>query len=173
MTDRNLVFLDTETTGLDPARHQIWEIAYAINDDPIQVSFVKHDYPTVDFTTREALRINGYLDRFDGVPYQAGDFETNLREQVLPDATIVAANPAFDTKMLYARWGQEPWHHRLIDIEAYAMGVLSWGRPRGLATIADYLGIEAPDHTAKQDVHVLRECYRALRAISDESRAAV
>lgn len=82
----------------------------------------------------------------------------------LTGATIVGANPAFDTSFLRARWKGAPWHYRLIDIETYAMPALNLDRPKGLAYIAEQLGIQAPDHTAAGDVHTLRECWRALNA---------
>lgn len=39
---RPLVFLDTETTGLDPARHEVWEIAYAVGKHDILSAIVPH-----------------------------------------------------------------------------------------------------------------------------------
>jgi oligoribonuclease (3'-5' exoribonuclease) len=43
-----LVFLDTETTGLDPNRHEIWEVAYAVEDDPIVSGSVHHSLRNAD-----------------------------------------------------------------------------------------------------------------------------
>ena len=62
-----------------------------------------------------------------------------------------------------ARWGFSPWHYRLLDVEAYAMGVLGWDEMHGLATIAEALGVDQPDHTAATDVRVLRDCFYRLR----------
>lgn len=157
------VYLDTETTGLDPNRHQVWEIAYAVDDEPIQSSFVAHDPVTAD---PQALRMNGYLERAGYALDLFGSliFETKLRE-ALDGATLVAANPAFDAAFLRARWGVTPWRYRMLDVEAYAMGALGWDEPRGLRDIAAELGIDAPDHTAAKDVAVLRECHRSLRKL--------
>lgn len=44
-----LVFLDTETTGLHPERHEVWEIAYGFEDGRIESGEVKHDLFTADF----------------------------------------------------------------------------------------------------------------------------
>lgn len=153
-----LVFLDTETTGLDPARHEVWEIAYAVDEGPVLSAVVPHDLGGAD---PKALRLNGYLDRIQGsrhVPY----YERRLIS-TLKGATVVGANPAFDTDFLRRRWGRAPWKHRLIDVEAMAYGILRLDEPVGLARLADMLGVQQPDHTAATDVLVLRDVYARLR----------
>lgn len=164
MSDAPLVFLDCETTGLDPAAHQVWEIAYAVDDGPILSSFVQHSLANA---TVEALRVGRYVDRFESERGTQGwTFEVDLR-QALRGATLVGANPAFDAAFLKARSGwvtnPAPWSYRLLDIEAYAMPALGLDRPRGLAFIAEQLGVQPPDHIAAGDVHTLRECWRSLR----------
>lgn len=182
---RPLVYIDVETSGLDPERHEIWEIAYAVDGGEIQSSFVRHQRITLDWDTIAAARVNHYVDRcppgFAGVTrpahlryddgeadYAGVDFERDLIE-ALEDATLVGANPAFDAAMLRARWGFAPWHYRLLDIEAYAAGFLGWSEMRGLAGVAEALGVAAPDHTAAGDVHCVRECWRAMRARHEAS----
>lgn len=163
-----LVFLDTETTGLDPDRHEVWEIAYAVGAGPILSSVVDHEPPTLQPDVIRALRINGYLSRYtptddEAILRQQFRFEAELKE-ALDGATVVASNPSFDTAMLRKRWGGEPWHHRKLDIVSFALPIvgLKDGRLKGLYDIAAALGVEAPDHTAAGDVHTLRECYREL-----------
>ena len=89
--------------------------------------------------------------------------ETRLRER-LQGATLVCSNPSFDEAFLRERWRETPWHHRKIDIATYAMPALGLDRPAGLATIAERLGVRAPDHTAAGDVLTLRACYVELAA---------
>lgn len=162
-----LVFIDTETTGLDPARHSIWEIAYAVDNGPIKSSFVAHSTEHADPT---ALALNGYLNRFAGSPLLGLAFEKQLREDVA-GAAIVAANPAFDAAFLRARWGVTPWHHRMLDIESYAAALLGLTVPlRGLKGITDELRergftIPEPDHTAAGDVATLRASFTVLLGI--------
>ncbi len=158
-----LVFLDTETTGLDPVLHEVWEIAWAINGGSTTSRVVPHSIATAD---PKALEMNGYVGRGLGVP---GDpwADIELRSD-LARATIVGANPAFDTAFLRARWGVAPWHHRLIDVESMALGILGYERPKGLHALAADLRdrgheIPEPDHTAAADVATTRAVYGALR----------
>lgn len=163
----DLVFLDIETTGLDKFKHETWEAAWAINDEPINQTFLKHN---VDRADPEALSINGYHDRITKFD-KSWDQGEELLYSDLKDNTVVAANPSFDTGFLESRWHRsttfwlraEPWLYRKIDIEVYAMPLLQLDRPRGLAYIADALEVEAPDHTAYNDVYTLRECFKILR----------
>lgn len=150
-----LVYLDTETTGLDPQLHSIWEAAWAVDDGPIKSGLLEHHLKNAD---RKALEINHYDERAN--PPWADEGALRL---ALDGATLVGANPAFDAGFLRARWGESPWRYRLFDIEAYAMPLLGYDTPKGLATIAADLGVVAPDHTAAADVHTLRECHRRLR----------
>lgn len=161
-----LVYLDTETTGLDPNHHHIWEMAYAIDDGPIESAIVPH---TIAGADDKALEIGRYFER-TALRHVSTQFEMGMMSD-LEGATLVGANPAFDTAFLRARWGITPWRYRLLDIEAYAMGALGWDEPKGLAAIAETLvigegyEIPAPDHTAAGDVDTLRDCHWALREI--------
>jgi hypothetical protein len=162
-----LVFLDTETTGLDPARHDVWEAAWAVDDGPVESAFLAHDVAGAD---PEALRLNGYLTRRPRLDVVASLTSEHALRQALTGATLVAANPAFDAAFLRARWGEAPWRYRLLDVEAYAMGALGYDTPQGLARIARDLrkigaDIPEPDHTAAADVATLRACFYALRSI--------
>lgn len=163
-----LVFIDTETTGLDPDRHEIWELAFAIDDGPIHSGPVPHSLRHAD---PFALDLNGYHSRF--VDARPGAIEPQCR-RALTGATLVAANPAFDAAFLRARWGETPWHYRLWDVEAYAAGVLGMHTLTGLAGVADALrslghDIPDPNHTAAADVATLQATFYALHSISTEA----
>ncbi|MEB0161226.1 hypothetical protein, partial [Pseudomonas sp. AH2 (2023)] len=57
-----LVFLDLETTGLDPKKHDIWEAAWAVGETgPIKHSFLEHDLHGLD---PGAAKVNGYFERY-------------------------------------------------------------------------------------------------------------
>lgn len=161
----DLIFLDTETTGLDPNRHEVWEVAFAVGDGPIATYHLEHHLRTADVT---ALEINGHGKRFHGAD---PDADLHLR-RVLTGATIVGSNPAFDAAFLSARWGYSPWHHRMVAVESMAMQEFGWDRPKGLADVTTALrainyDIPQPDHSAAGDVATLRAVYRALRDVGE------
>lgn len=179
---RALAFIDVETTGLDPDVHQVWEIALALDDGPIQSTIVEHH---LDGADPVALAVSRYHERggefftatiFDGDGIARAILAETIEQTIyesLSFATLVGANPAFDAAMLRARWGDAPWHFRLLDVEAYAMGALGYDRPRGLATITRDLRargfeIPVPDHSAAADVAATRAAFYALRRIYGE-----
>lgn len=156
----SIVYIDTETTGLDPSIHEVWEIAYAVGDGPIHFGTVPHLGASAD---PSALAMNGYWERgFTNFKNHLIDGEVR---DALEGATLVGANPAFDAAFLRQRWGVAPWKYRLLDIEAYAMAALGLDEPKGLSYIAEQLQVQAPDHTAAGDVRTLRECHEALRRL--------
>lgn len=166
----DLIYFDSETTGLEPNKHEMWEIAWAVNDEPIVERILVHSLKTAD---PKALDLNGYFVRFPGGARSDGPIVDIDVRHLLAGNTLVCANPTFDRMFMYARWGLEPYHYRSIDIESMALVVFGWERPRGLKDVADELrsrghDIAFPDHTAVMDVRVTRECYKALRIEADK-----
>lgn len=162
-----LIYLDIETTGLDPLIHDVVEIAFAVDNGPIHSGVVEHSLEDADL---KALEINQYYERGLCNVVVDSDFEHSFREAV-HGCTIVGANPAFDTSFLRVRWGCAPWKYRLLDIEAYAVPVLGFTVPKGLAAISDELrkqgfDIPEPDHSAEKDVEALRACHTALGSLA-------
>ncbi|MGW2837359.1 3'-5' exonuclease [Streptomyces sp. NPDC001493] len=146
-----LAFVDTETTGLDPRRHDAWEIAVILRDaehaaagDGSYDREVVWQIP-VDLTVADptALQIGRYHERFrvpagteavemnaDGTIYQRlglGEFFYDLQE-VLRNAMLVGSNPAFDDaflkKLLQGGGRRVGWHYRTVDIATMAVGHL-------------------------------------------------
>lgn len=166
-----LVYLDLETTGLNPDVHEVWEVAYAVGDGPVVSGTVLHSLQSAD---PKALEVGRYHERCLDQPRDitaALQLDAGLR-LALVGATIVGANPAFDAAFLRARWGVAPWHYRLLDIESYAMPLLGYAKPQGLHQIYTDLYshgwlIAAPDHTAAGDVSATRDCHQALQSMAD------
>lgn len=167
----DLIYLDTETTGLDPHRYEMWEIAWAVNDEPVHVLQLPHSILNADPT---ALELNGYWDRAHPRNELNELVDMELR-QLLRGNTLVCANPTFDRMFMYERWGLEPYHYRSIDIESMALLCFEWERPRGLKDIRNELvsrlyDIPEPDHSAVRDVEVTRACYHAIRSENTKYR---
>ena len=165
MSGRHLIVVDTETTGLDPARHVPVEVA-AIN---VTTGEELYFVPAV---TREqlaaadprAMQINRYYERglFVGA---ASDWDRLFT--MLQGNTLAGANPRFDAAMLIAGCpdAAESWHFRLADLSAYTAGALGLDPMDlpGLDRCCDLLGVtnEAP-HTAMGDARATAACFQAL-----------
>jgi hypothetical protein len=174
MTDHYL-YLDVESTGLDVQRHSIWEIGYAIDDEPVNAAVVSHTLVGAD---DRALEIGNYWHRMYREPFSAHEgviWEAEMRRRLETfEGTLylVGANPGFDKEFLQARWGVTPWHYRTIDVESYAMGPIGPLLsdpivPVGLYRICELLrtlgwDIPQPDHSAGGDVEATRAAFKAL-----------
>lgn len=192
------VYVDTETTGLDYRRHAAYELAWAVDDGPIQTLLLPH---RLRYAEPAALEIGGYHSRnirgrlaaqnpADGTRSYGptlADFVASFNDPDGKPRTFTGANPNFDVSMIWNKLiGREPrssrarralrlpapaaprvpWHHRLLDIEAYTAGAFGWDKPRGLRETRDWLTVRgyiipAPDHTAAADVATLRAVHYA------------
>ena len=170
MTD--FLYVDTESMGLDLLTHDIWELAWALNDDEIVQGFIAHDASVFE---PEALKVNRYMERYDetdlnpDVEYMLADTLHHYRDHGRA-LTLVGANPSFDAYRLSRRWewGQ-PWHYRMLDISTYAMPWMESDLPVGMREL--YLEVRKwwdrcpePDHTAAGDVATLRFIHKVLMA---------
>ena len=172
----DLVFIDTETTGLDPRIHQPYEVAFWREHDPEPISaFLRHDLNLAD---PKALEIGGYWDRRADEALAESPAPTISRSTLfdaLSGATLVGSNPGFDAAMLTRFLGTAVWHHRHINVAEGAMWVFGADRPMGLSDAANQcreqgFPIPRPDHTAVGDVRTTRAVYEALREIRGRVR---
>lgn len=135
-----LAFVDTETTGLDPRHHDVWEIAVIRREDGIEVERQWQIRPNLESADSEALTINRYADRFavpdgwDAIEVLDGPGELRLTtaemlfdfQDFMAGCVMVGSNPAFDDtflkKLLWAHGCKVTWHYRTIDIATLAAG---------------------------------------------------
>lgn len=170
----HLIYFDSETTGLDPFSHDMWEVAWAVDDGPIHSHLVSHDLGTAD---PEALKIGGYAERcphpveYANYVRVPGNDETldRLRAE-LEHATLVGCCPAFDASFLRERLGCAPWAYRMLDLESYARPFIGGRKVPGANAIYEALveygvRVPRPDHTAAGDVLFTRAALRALERI--------
>lgn len=137
-----LAFVDTETTGLDPERHEMWDLAIIVRDGPAGYNGEWEFRLPVDLAkaTPAALRINRYYERRSSVvpamrrpdttslSWAPGDLAGQVAD-LLDTAHIVGAVPSFDAAFI-ARWlranGHAPtWHYHLVTVECLALGWLA------------------------------------------------
>ena len=173
MTDpARYVAVDLETTTLDIRYAEPLEIA-AIPFDPLDPgvyllpveTFVPH-HPAelVHRADPQALAVNRYYERrlFDLMLTPADtDAAVNTLCELLDGATIVGANPAYDSVVLWA-WiskrrpdlAAPPWHHRLYDVSLATRVAQGMNRTPGLGECATIWGLDhdlGRAHTAAGD----------------------
>lgn len=179
MSDRQIVVVDVETTGLDPDRHIAVEVAWwNLGTDEYGVFVPPHSWrDALAGADLAALRTNRYVDRLADAEQDTSGAAARVLWEQLEGNTFAGCNPAFDARFVremyrkvYAehldlRADPPEWHHRLLDLSAYAAGVL--GLPAtelpGLAAVCERLGVgHANAHTAQGDVAATMWCFRAL-----------
>ena len=173
---RPVLIVDTETTQLEPDYETgagvIWELA--VVDHGGGAAHLWRMKPGLELADPGALRVGKFYERTAGMcercvrPGRAYDLAgtggedphwsspRHLAAEVAPlldDATIVAANPAFDAGFLTAFLranGQAPtWHYRLRDVGSMAWAWLL-GRQQALAGTG-YTGPRVPAIDASTD----------------------
>ncbi|MYZ37504.1 MULTISPECIES: hypothetical protein [unclassified Streptomyces] len=139
----NIAFVDTETTHLDSALGDAWEVAVILREfddnEPTDTEYVWQIRPNLATADREALEIGRYLERFAVPPhaeaaftgYEDGPIVPMTRFQavsailsVLSGAVMVGSNPGFDDRFLRKLLGPgaAQWHYRPLDIATLAAG---------------------------------------------------
>lgn len=120
------VFIDTETLGLDPRIHRVWEVAAIVDDvEHLWHLALPHD-AEVDPV---AAQISGFHERYaEAVTTPVPMFLDQFLE--LTDGRhLCGAVVSFDEERLRRlawQWNRTPsWHYHLIDVEALALGYLA------------------------------------------------
>lgn len=166
MTD--LVFLDTETTGLG-TDDEIWEFACIHRgangiESPIELH-IEHDRDKASALPEKFFR--DYSDRFGSHRVFSKRDASAIIGPILDGAHIVGANPAFDARMLtrlLAERGLAPtWHYHLIDLEAVTVGyLLGRGENVSIPWRSDDLAARVGAPTTDPDGYVLYARHTAM-----------
>lgn len=165
-----LVFLDTETTGLDAEVDEVWEFAAIRREDDGTEArhhwFVEHSPSSrAGMPDRFRADLEARYDDTAALPFHV--FTARLDDLFADKPRIVGAAPWFDARFL-ATYVVPRWSHRLIDVETLAAGRA--GRLMdGLADAAATFGIDNPAaHTAMADAETAMRIYDAV--MGGESR---
>lgn len=136
------VFVDCETTGLLPHRHEVWELALIERKQGdgghMDVEHVFHVRPDLSLADPDALRISRFYDRTrpldtatagaPGPTWQPPRDVAATVARLLDGAHFVASNPAFDAAMiqrfLFRNAQAACWNYHLVDVRALALGYL-------------------------------------------------
>jgi len=171
---QDLLFVDTETTGLDATKHELLEVA-AIRTSPdglrVISKFEAKLKPThIESAEPKALQINGY------VASQWTD-ETCMKPELVVDAlqkmavgtALVGQNVSFDEGFLtplFTRLGMKaPWGYHKVDTVALAWPLFLHTDLAGLSLgkLCEFLGVATmPTHRAAADAEACRQVYLKL-----------
>jgi DNA polymerase III epsilon subunit-like protein len=181
----SVVFVDTETTGLDPSRHEVFEIALLDEEGQVMEIWLPVNLAVADPT---ALRMTHYFQRHPWTmtmtdigancfyreegKWKRGSFREALEQiaKATAEKHLVAAVPSFDAAFIEAllrRNGLAPaWHYHLVDVEALVAGKLGIKPPWDSEELAAAVGVTAPEgaerHTALADARWAKAMYEAV-----------
>lgn len=163
-----VVFIDTETTGLDPRSHEVWDIGLIVDGREYEY----HVRPTKpDVADSTALRIGRFYQRTRLTDWRWNDarIAADMVALLTADRMLVGVVPAFDAEFLRAflvAHGQAPaWHYQFIDAEVLAAGKLGIAPPWDTADICRRLGVDPAGedrHTAIGDAREAKRLYDAV-----------
>lgn len=174
-----LISVDIETTGLDPTRHEAWEIALVpMEQDTDLTPWHFHMPVTLVGAENRALEIGDFLKRYEAPPHgiarelvtkqsiHVGDAVRAIQQR-LSGNRLMGAAVHFDASFLrelFRRHGFEdpqPWHHRHFDLGSFAAGVLDQPEPMKSAQMQQVVPNEQA-HTAFGDAQWNIEMYKYL-----------
>lgn len=167
LRNKEIVFLDCETTGLDCEYHEIISVCIIRRRDNRMWTY-KAKPNWLDHIDPKASAINGYTPKawVDGISQEDLARELSI---VLKDYIIVGHNPRFDIefiKNLLWRYKRETWiDHRGIDTTTLAyMYLAPLGIPSlSMDAIRKFLGWKVyPIHDSLQDTKDVARLYNML-----------
>jgi DNA polymerase-3 subunit epsilon len=180
MKIHNLAFIDTETTGTDPNRHEIIELAVIVARqvpregkgpklEIIEECEWKIKPRHIETAEEDALRVNGYNE----VDWMFASELKPVMEQFakkVESATFVSHNITFDYNFVmkaFEETGVENnMHYAKLDTISIAFARL-YDAPQAerfsLRALCELLKVENPKaHTALADTRALFQCYKKL-----------
>jgi len=172
---RPTAYLDIETTGLDPWRHQILEVAIIHAPDDAVVHF---SLP-IDLTRADprALEVNKYHQRLPElrqIQVTSPD-AVRLMQEALGDRNIVGNNVQFDCRFIehfFRQYGPSeinatPWRYHIVDLKALVAGRYRLGpAPWKTDDVVRCTGVDLPSnyHSALADAYWNKAVYEEVTA---------
>lgn len=182
MTNR-IAFVDTETLGLDPDRHAIWEVGLVLYDADAQTATSEHLWQLqlsdeqIEAGDPVGMEIGRFDERYEAATATSVENFLFSFIELTRGTHLAGAVVSFDEerlRRLAASHGREhAWHYHLIDVEVLALGYWSsaYGReaiplPWKSDWIAGELDVEISEedrHTALGDARWAMRMYEAIR----------
>lgn len=124
-----VLFIDCESTGLDPRVHVPWEVAVVEPDGTEHVWCWRPVTHVLEDASAQALAIGGFHNRAPQMAATEVEHAAAADIVALTEGNVlVGSNPSFDVAMLtpwLRAWGLEPaWHHRPVCVATMAYGWL-------------------------------------------------
>ena len=190
MDPSKLCFVDTETTGLDPDLHQIWDVGLIVREHGVDREY--QWFLPVDLGKADPLALkigqfhqrhpDGYDFDADRKGYPIGSSVAGSRPRVTgakefcfnfakltAGSHLVGAVPSFDEerlrKLLRANKQCPEWHYHLVDIEALVAGKVGASPPWDSKVLSRSVQVDKakyPEHTALGDARWARDVYDAV-----------
>ncbi|MCV7230708.1 3'-5' exoribonuclease [Mycolicibacterium komossense] len=181
----DIVFLDTETLGLD-INAPIWEFAAILRQPDEDVDpdsgavlesemriFIQND-PSVWLESLPARFVADYMARYDETEAFCGKSAARSIATFIGDAHVIACNPVFDdprlAQLLRANGVEPRWHYHPDDITSIVKGFLAARKelpppPWRSEELSRAIGVDPAEferHTAMGDVLWVRAQYDAV-----------
>lgn len=165
-----VAFLDTETTGLDPDRHEVWEIGLIVGSQEITWAIRPQHLDRAD---PNALRLIHFYERTEAPGWEwassyLGSYVAERLAYLTAGKHLAGNVPSFDAafleRFLRAHGRSPAWHYQLVDVEAIAAGVLGLDPPWDSEDLSSRLGVDPAlyeRHTALGDARWARDVYGA------------
>jgi DNA polymerase III epsilon subunit-like protein len=184
MRRRALLFVDLETTGLDPDVHEIIEAAWRLTSSDgkttLHETSVRVLPEHIESASPEALIVNGYQPEL-WTPDQclAQQQFADVFARASADVTLAGHGLHFDESFIrpcLKRFGLRPaWHYQSVDTQKMSWPLVHAGviHKPSLSVVAEYFGFSQPEpHRALQDVDTTHRVYMHLMELYSKAIAA-
>ncbi|MBW6469234.1 MAG: DNA polymerase III subunit epsilon [Coriobacteriia bacterium] len=159
--EEEVVLVDIETTGFDPARDRVIEIAAAIMRGPEVLDTFHTLVDPGCAIPPEIVRLTGITDdEVSGAP--APDAAASSLASFVDGRDVVAHNAPFDRGFLERLAGGGRFPGEWIDTLQLALIAFPRLSSHRLRDLAEAFGGEAPSHRAPDDVRALGTVWRAV-----------
>lgn len=157
--------IDTETTGLDPRKDELLELAaLRVRDNEVAASFSALVRPRRPIPP-EITRINGITD---GMVREARTLDEVLPDYLsfLGDDVLYGFNTVFDVSFLRTACALD---NDFVDVRKIAQAVYPDFKPGyKLSLLAREFRLGSQEHRALSDCDITKKLYDALNAIADD-----